>query len=120
MSEIADFSIWAKIRPSSKREFRKWMASQTGWREIDVHRLLGGAVDAGRAVETFKHLGWEDAHVELESLPAFAEAGTGQLSVTSFVPSAQTPYCTVHSLYSWNLGCPVCEGNFIKSGRWRE
>lgn len=53
VSEVADFSIWAKIRPSRKREFRKWMASQTGWREIDVQRLLGAAVDSGLPVEIF-------------------------------------------------------------------
>lgn len=117
MPEIAEFSVWGTIRPSHKREFRKWMAAETGWREIDVHRLLGAAVDAGRPVELFKHLGWDDARVELERLPAFVEAGTGQLSVTSFAPSERAPYCATHLLYTWRRGCPICENNFIRSGR---
>lgn len=116
MTEVAEFSVWAKIRPDAKREFRKWMAAQTGWREIDVHRLLVAAVDAGRPVELFQILGWEDAHVELGRRPAFVEAGTEQLTVTSFAPSDQTPYCAVHSLYTRNLGCPVCEENYVHRG----
>ncbi|WP_373783794.1 hypothetical protein [Delftia acidovorans] len=51
MTEIADFAIWAKVRPADKREFRKWMASQTGWREIDVYSRLGSAVEEGRHIE---------------------------------------------------------------------
>ena len=117
MTEVAEFSVWAKIRSNAKREFRKWMAAQAGWREIDVHRLLGAAVDAGRPVELFQLLGWEDAHVELGRLPAFVETGTEQLTVTSFAPSEQAPFCTVHSLYTWNRGCPVCEDNYIHRGR---
>ena len=117
MSEVAEFSVWAIVRRDGKREFRKWMASQTRWREIDVHRLLGATVDAGRPIELFKHLGWEDAHVELERMPAFIQGGTAQLSVTSFAPGEHAPYCALHSLYTWHRGCPVCENDFIHRGR---
>lgn len=119
MSEIADFSVWAKVRPTHKREFRKWMAGQTGWREIDVFRLLGPAVDEGRPVELFGGLGWEDAQLELTQLPSFAEPGSGQLTVCSFPPSARLPYCAIHSLQGWRSGCPVCQHNFIHRGRDR-
>ena len=114
MTEMADFAIWAKVRPACKREFRKWMARQTGWREIDVHSRLGGAVDAGHFIELFQHLGWEDAHTELGQLPVFVEAGSARLTVTSFRPEEDAPYCPVHSLYAWRLGCPVCHNNFIR------
>jgi hypothetical protein len=117
MTEVAEFSVWAKIRRDEKREFRRWMAAQTGWREIDVHRLLGAAVDAGRPIELFHLLGWEDVQVELGRLPAFVEAGTEQLTVTSFAPIEQAPYCAVHSLYTWNRGCPVCEDNYVHRSR---
>mgnify|MGYP006876299508 CR=1 FL=1 len=120
MTEIAVFSVWAKIRADAKREFRRWMATQTGWREIDVHRLFGTAVDAGQPVELFQSLGWEDAHVELGRLPAFVEAGTEKLTVASFAPGEQAPYCATHSLYTWNRGCPVCEDNYIHRGRGTE
>lgn len=117
MTEIAYFSIWAKIRPSHRREFRKWMAAQTGWREIDVHRLLDAAVNASRPVELFRQLGWRDAQAELTALPAFVEPRTGQLTVTSFAPDEGAPYCTIHSLHTWLLGCPVCDDNYIHAGR---
>lgn len=114
MTEIADFAIWAKVRPADKREFRKWMAVQTGWREIDVYSRLGSAVEEGRHIELLKHLGWEDAQTALGQLPAFVEAGSARLTVTSFLPMDSAPYCTIHSLYVWRLGCPVCSNNFIR------
>lgn len=93
------------------------MADQTGWREIDVHSRLGGSVDEGRPIELFQHLGWEEAQAVLGQLPAFVEAGSARLTVTSFPPNEDAPYCTIHSLYTWRLGCPVCSSNFIHSGR---
>ena len=117
MSEVAEFSVWAKVRPADKREFRKWMAHQTGWREIDVYSQLGSAVDEGRPIELFWHLGWEDAQAELTQLPAFVEPGSARITVTSFSPSDDAPYCAIHSLYTWRMGCPVCSGNFIRRGR---
>lgn len=120
MTEVAEFSVWAKIRPDGKRAFRKRMTEQTGWREIDVFSRLGGAVDDGRAIELFQHLGWEDAHEELARLPAFVERGSGQVTVTSFAPGDGAPYCPVHSLYTWRLGCPICDGNYIRRGRRKQ
>jgi len=117
MTEVAEFSVWARIRLREKREFRKWMAAHTEWREIDVERLLGATVDAGVPVELFKLLGWEDAHVELERLPGFVEPGSGRLTVTSFAPDKQAPFCSIHSLYTWRGGCPVCEDNYVRRGR---
>lgn len=118
LSEIADFSIWAKVRPTHKREFRKWMAGQTGWREIDVFRLLGPSVDEGSPVELFMRLGWEDAQLELKQLPPFVEIGSAQLTVSSSTPNG--PYCAIHSLHVWRIGCPVCQNNFIHRGRHRD
>lgn len=93
------------------------MARETGWREIDVERLLGPDVASGFTIEIFKHLGWEDARVELHGLPPFVQPGTGQLTVTSFPPSERVPYCALHKLYGWNTGCPVCANNFIHRER---
>ena len=116
MSEIADFAIWAKVRSAEKSAFRKWMASQTGWREIDVQSRLGSLVDDGHPIELFQHLGWEDAQTELGQLPAFVEAASARLTVTSFHPHEDAPYCEIHSLYTWRIGCPVCDNNFIRRG----
>src|SRR5256885_1889726 len=114
MTEIADFAIWAKVRPADKREFRKWMAGQTGWREIDVYSRLGSAVEEGRHIELLQHLGGKDAQPELGKLPAFVEAERARLTAPSFHPMDSAPYCTIHPLYVWRLGCPVCRNTSIR------
>ena len=89
MTEVAEFSVWAKIRPDAKREFRKWMAAQTGWREIDVHRLLVAAVDAGRPVQPLR-LSYHRRDGQASTIAAYVGDDTLLASIRRLITAQRT------------------------------